>query len=65
MLTQREIANQEKATFEEQQRARDVARSRWRRPRAPPTCRRSSRSAQVGIEIKTNEAAGPRSAGAG
>ena len=43
VLTQREIANQEKATFEEQQRARDRRASRWRRRRAPPTCRRSSR----------------------
>jgi len=55
VLTQREIANQEKATFEEQQRAQT---SRIEMEKAKGTANMQSQlaGAQVGVQIKTNEA---------
>jgi uncharacterized membrane protein YqiK len=55
VLTQREIANQEKATFEEQQRAQT---SRIEMEQAKGTADMQARlaTAQVGVQIKQNEA---------
>ena len=65
MLTQREIANQEKATFEEQQRARDGAHRDGEgqgHRRHAGAARGVGRSASRSSD---NEAAGARGAGAG
>ena len=59
VLTQREIANQEKATYAEQERARDGTRRRGEGARAPPTCRRSSRSRR---SVSTSRTTKPRPA---
>ena len=55
MLTQREIANQEKATFEEQQRA-ETSRIEMEKAKGTADMQSQLASAQVGVQIKTNEA---------
>ena len=55
VLTQREIANQEKATFEEQQRAQ-TSRIEMERAKGTADMQSDLASAQVGVQIKSNEA---------
>jgi uncharacterized membrane protein YqiK len=55
VLTQREIANQEKATFEEQQRA-ETSRVEMEKAKGTANMQAQLASAQVGVQIKTNEA---------
>src|SRR4051794_28363489 len=55
VLTQREIANQEKSTFEEQQRA-ETSRIEMEKARGTANMQSQLASAQVGVQIKTNEA---------
>jgi uncharacterized membrane protein YqiK len=55
VLTQREIANQEKATFEEQQRA-ETSRIEMEKARGTANMQSQLASAQVGVQIKSNEA---------
>jgi regulator of protease activity HflC (stomatin/prohibitin superfamily) len=55
VLTQREIANQEKATFEEQQRA-ETSRIEMEKAKGTANMQSQLASAQVGVQIKTNEA---------
>jgi uncharacterized membrane protein YqiK len=55
VLTQREIANQEKATFEEQQRA-ETSRIEMEKAKGTANMQAQLASAQVGVQIKTNEA---------
>ncbi len=56
VLTTREIANQEKATYEEQQRA-EVARVEMERAKGTADMQSQLASSQVGITIKENQAA--------
>ena len=55
VLTQREIANQEKATFEEQQRA-ETSRIEMEKAKGTADMQAQLAGAQVGVQIKTNEA---------
>jgi uncharacterized membrane protein YqiK len=55
VLTQREIANQEKATFEEQQRA-ETSRVEMEKAKGTANMQAQLASAQVGVQIKSNEA---------
>jgi uncharacterized membrane protein YqiK len=55
VLTQREIANQEKATFEEQQRA-ETSRIEMEKAKGTANMQAQLASAQVGVQIKSNEA---------
>jgi uncharacterized membrane protein YqiK len=55
VLTSREIANQERATFEEQQRAQ-IARIDMEKAKGTADMQSSLASSQVGITIKQNEA---------
>jgi uncharacterized membrane protein YqiK len=55
VLTEREIANQEKATFEEQQRA-ETSRIEMEKAKGTANMQAQLASAQVGVQIKTNEA---------
>ncbi len=55
VLTQREIANQEKSTFEEQQRA-ETSRIEMEKAKGTANMQSQLASAQVGVQIKTNEA---------
>jgi hypothetical protein len=55
VLTQREIANQEKATFEEQQRA-ETSRIEMEKAKGTANMQSQLASAQVGVQIKTNQA---------
>jgi regulator of protease activity HflC (stomatin/prohibitin superfamily) len=55
VLTQREIANQEKSTFEEQQRA-ETSRIQMEQAKGTANMQSQLASAQVGVQIKTNEA---------
>ena len=55
VLTQREIANQEKATFEEQQRA-ETSRIEMEKAKGTANMQSQLASVQVGVQIKTNEA---------
>ena len=55
VLTEREIANQEKATFEEQQRA-ETSRIEMEKAKGTANMQSQLASAQVGVQIKTNEA---------
>ena len=65
MLTAREIANQEKATFDQEQHGPRRRASRWRRPRARPTCRRSSPQSQVGDRDQAQRGRGAEGGGRG
>jgi regulator of protease activity HflC (stomatin/prohibitin superfamily) len=55
VLTQREIANQEKATFEEMQRAQ-TSRIEMEKAKGTADMQSQLASAQVGVQIKQNEA---------
>jgi regulator of protease activity HflC (stomatin/prohibitin superfamily) len=55
VLTQREIANQEKATFEEQQRAQ-TSRIEMEQAKGTADMQAQLATAQVGVQIKTNQA---------
>jgi uncharacterized membrane protein YqiK len=55
VLTQREIANQEKATFEEQQRA-ETSRIEMEKAKGTANMQSQLASAQVGVQIKSSEA---------
>ena len=55
VLTEREIANQEKATFEEQQRA-ETSRIEMEKAKGTANMQAQLASARVGVQIKTNEA---------
>ena len=55
VLTQREIANQEKATFEEQQRAQ-TSRIDMEKAKGTADMQAQLASAQVGVEIETDRA---------
>jgi uncharacterized membrane protein YqiK len=57
VLTEREIANQEKATYDEQQRA-ETARIEMEKAKGTANMQSQLASAQVGVQIKTNEAQG-------
>ena len=59
VLTQREIANQEIATFQKQQRAQ-TSRIEMEKAKGTADMQAQLGQAQVGVEIKTNEAAGAR-----
>jgi uncharacterized membrane protein YqiK len=56
VLTRREIANQEKATYTEQQRA-ETARVEMEKARGTANMQSQLAQAQVGVEIKRNDAA--------
>ncbi|MGH2807400.1 MAG: SPFH domain-containing protein [Actinomycetota bacterium] len=56
VLTRREIANQEKATFQEQQRA-ETARVEMEKARGTANMQATLAQSQVGVEIKSNDAA--------
>jgi hypothetical protein len=64
VLTQREIANQEKATFEEQQRAQ-TSRIEMEKAKGTADMQGQLASAQVGVQIKQNEAEARRAEGEG
>ena len=64
VLTQREIANQEKATFEEQQRAQ-TSRVEMEKAKGTADMQAQLASAQVGVQIKQNEAEARRAEGEG
>jgi hypothetical protein len=55
VLTEREIANQEKATYEEQQRAQ-TSRIEMEKAKGTAEMQAQLASAQVGVQIKTNQA---------
>jgi len=55
VLTQREIANQEKSTFEEQQRA-ETSRIEMEKAKGTANMQSQLAGAQVGVQIKTKEA---------
>jgi hypothetical protein len=55
VLTRREIANQEKATYEEQQRAQ-TSRVEMEKAKGTADMQAQLASAQVGVQIKTNQA---------
>jgi hypothetical protein len=64
VLTQREIANQEKATFEEQQRAQ-TSRVEMEKAKGTADMQAQLASAQVGVQIKQNQAEARRAEGEG
>jgi hypothetical protein len=64
VLTQREIANQEKATFEEQMRAQ-TSRVEMEKAKGTADMQAQLASAQVGVQIKQNEAQARRAEGEG
>jgi uncharacterized membrane protein YqiK len=64
VLTQREIANQEKATFEEQQRAQ-TSRVEMEKAKGTADMQAQLANAQVGVQIKQNEAEARRAEGEG
>jgi uncharacterized membrane protein YqiK len=64
VLTEREIANQEKATFEEQQRAQ-TSRVEMEKAKGTAEMQAQLASAQVGVQIKTNEAEAREAEGKG
>ncbi|HXY94852.1 MAG TPA: SPFH domain-containing protein [Acidimicrobiia bacterium] len=64
VLTQREIANQEKATFEEQQRAQ-TSRIEMEKAKGTADMQAQLASAQVGVQIKANEAEARQNEGKG
>jgi regulator of protease activity HflC (stomatin/prohibitin superfamily) len=64
VLTQREIANQEKATFEEQQRAQ-TSRIEMEKAKGTADMQSQLASAQVGVQIKANEAEARENEGKG
>jgi regulator of protease activity HflC (stomatin/prohibitin superfamily) len=64
VLTQREIANQEKATFEEQQRAQ-TSRIEMEKAKGTADMQSQLASAQVGVQIKANEAEARQNEGKG
>jgi uncharacterized membrane protein YqiK len=64
VLTQREIANQEKATFEEQQRAQ-TSRIEMERAKGTANVQAQLASAQVGVQIETNKAEAREAEGKG
>jgi regulator of protease activity HflC (stomatin/prohibitin superfamily) len=64
VLTQREIANQEKATFEEQQRAQ-TSRIEMEKAKGTADMQAQLASAQVGVQIKANEAEARENEGKG
>ena len=64
VLTQREIANQEKATFEEQQRA-ETSRIEMEKAKGTADMQAQLASAQVGVQIKNNEAQAREAGGEG
>jgi len=64
VLTQREIANQEKATYEEMQRAQ-TSRIEMEQAKGTADMQGQLASAQVGVQIKQNEAEARRAEGEG
>ncbi|MBM3659550.1 MAG: hypothetical protein FJW95_08590 [Actinobacteria bacterium] len=64
VLTQREIANQEKATYEEMQRAQ-TSRIEMEKAKGTADMQSQLASAQVGVQIKQNEAEARRAEGEG
>ncbi len=64
VLTQREIANQEKATYEEMQRAQ-TSRIEMEKAKGTADMQGQLASAQVGVQIKQNEAEARRAEGEG
>ena len=64
VLTEREIANQEKATFEEQQRAQ-TSRVEMEKAKGTAEMQAQLASAQVGVQIKTNQAEAREAEGKG
>jgi uncharacterized membrane protein YqiK len=64
VLTQREIANQEKATFEEQQRAQ-TSRIEMEKAKGTADMQAQLASAQVGVQIKANQAEARQNEGKG
>jgi regulator of protease activity HflC (stomatin/prohibitin superfamily) len=64
VLTQREIANQEKATFEEQQRAQ-TSRIEMEKAKGTADMQSLLASSQVGVQIKNNEAEARQAEGRG
>jgi regulator of protease activity HflC (stomatin/prohibitin superfamily) len=64
VLTQREIANQEKATFEEQQRAQ-TSRIEMEKAKGTADMQSQLASAQVGVQIKANQAEARENEGKG
>ena len=64
VLTRREIANQEKATFDEQQRA-ETARIEMEKARGTANMQAPLAQSQVGVSIKRNEAAAREAEGSG
>lgn len=64
VLTRREIANQEKATYLEQQRA-ETARVEMEKARGTANMQADLAQSQVGVEIKRNDAAAREAEGTG
>jgi regulator of protease activity HflC (stomatin/prohibitin superfamily) len=64
VLTQREIANQEKATFEEQQRAQ-TSRIEMEKAKGTADMQAQLATSQVGVQIKSNEAEARQAEGRG
>jgi len=64
VLTQREIANQEKATYEEMQRAQ-TSRIEMEKAKGTADMQGELASAQVGVQIKQNQAEARRAEGEG
>ncbi|MET0627339.1 MAG: SPFH domain-containing protein [Acidimicrobiia bacterium] len=64
VLTQREIANQEKATFEEQQRAQ-TSRIEMEKAKGTADMQAQLAGAQVGVQIETNRAEAREAEGKG
>ncbi|MEA2451683.1 MAG: hypothetical protein QOG04_393 [Actinomycetota bacterium] len=64
VLTRREIANQEKATYSEQQRA-ESARVEMEKARGTANMQADLAQSQVGVEIKRNDAAAREAEGTG
>jgi hypothetical protein len=64
VLTRREIANQERTTYQEQQKAQTV-RIEMEKAKGMADMQAQLASSQVGVEIKTNEAAARESEGKG
>jgi hypothetical protein len=64
VLTQREIANQEKATFEEQQRAQ-TSRIEMEKAKGTADMQAELASAQVGVQIESNKAEAREAEGKG
>jgi uncharacterized membrane protein YqiK len=64
VLTRREIANQEKSTFDEQQRA-EMSRVEMEKAKGTADMQAELASAQVGVQIKTNQAQAREAEGTG